>query len=104
MATTTFSWANYTRPTPSNIEYFAASLRRLVSVATGTTVIMGARWWIPVVILFVGALLDELKNFAAHVAEGEKEVFQVSIPSELADQIEVTKQTVPATEDPNKKA
>lgn len=103
MAKTTFSWANYAKATPRNLEYLAAALRRLVAVVAGTTIIMDASKWWPLAIVMTGAFLDELKNFFAHVAEGEQEVFQVSVPAEIADQVEVTQKTV-SLEDTNKKA
>lgn len=94
MSKTTFSWRNLTRPTPKNLEYFAAAVRRLVAVMAGTTIVMEASKWLTFWILMIGALLDELKNFFAYAAEGEQEVFQVSVPTEIADQVEITQKTV----------
>lgn len=84
-----FHWSNYTRPTPENLAMFVASIRRLVAVIAGFTVVMESNKWIPLGIIFVGALLDELKNFFAYAAAGEKEVVSVSFPSAVADQVEV---------------
>lgn len=102
MSKTTFSWRNLTRPTPKNLEYFAASLRRLVAVVAGTTIVMESSKWWPFGILMAGAFLDELKNFFAYAAEGEQEVFQVSVPSEIADKVEVTQKTVDPTKEEGK--
>lgn len=85
----TFSWKNYTKATPRNLEYIAASARRIVAVAAGLTIIMDANKWIPAAVVVVGALLDELKNFFAHVAEGDREVVSVSYPESVADQVNV---------------
>src|SRR5687767_7914150 len=84
-----FHWSNYTRPTPENLVMIVASMRRIIAVVAGVTVLMESNKWIPVVVIFLGALLDELKNFFAYVAAGEKEVVSVSFPSEVADQVEI---------------
>jgi len=86
---TTFSWSNYTRPTPRNLEYIATSLRRIIAVIAGTTLVVDANHWVTFSILLGGALLDELKNFFAHAAEGMQEEVVVSYPSELSDQVKV---------------
>lgn len=88
-----FHWSNYVRPTPKNLEFMAASARRMVAVIAGITVIMEANKWWPVAVIVLGALLDELKNFFAYVATGDKEVVSVSFPSEVADQIEIKQET-----------
>lgn len=92
---TTFSWSNYTRPTPKNLEYFATSARRLVAVVAGVTVIMEANKWWPVAVILVGALLDELKNFFAYAAEGEKEEVTITYPKDMADAVDVDIKTKP---------
>jgi hypothetical protein len=65
--TVTFSWKNYAKPTPANLEAIATSLRRIVAVIAGTTIVMEAKPWIPFSILLFGTCLDELKNFFAKV-------------------------------------
>jgi len=89
----TFSWSNYMRPTPKNLEYIAASARRIIAVIAGTTIIMDSNRWVPFGILLAGAVLDELKNFFAHVAEGDREVVSVSYPEEMADQVKTETKT-----------
>lgn len=88
-----FSWRNYTRPTPRNLEYIATSARRIIAVIAGTTIIMESSRWVPFCILLAGAILDEMKNFFAHVAEGDKEVVSISYPENIADQVTVKTET-----------
>lgn len=85
----TFSWSNYMRPTPKNLENFASSARRIVAVIAGTTIIMESSRWVPFGILLAGAVLDELKNFFAHAAEGDQEIVSISYPENVADKVTV---------------
>lgn len=86
---TTFSWSNYARPTPRNLEYVATSLRRIIAVIAGTTLVVDANHWVTFSIILGGAILDELKNFFAHAAEGMQEEVTVTYPKEIADQVDV---------------
>lgn len=86
---TTFSWKNYAKPTPRNLEYIATSLRRIVAVIAGTTIVVDASHWVTFSIILTGALLDELKNFFAHAAEGAQEEVTITYPKEISDQIDV---------------
>ena len=86
---TTFSWSNYTKPTPRNLEYIATSLRRIIAVIAGTTLVVDANHWVTFSILLGGAVLDELKNFFAHAAEGIQEEVVVSYPKNVADQVTI---------------
>ena len=86
---TTFSWRNYTRPTPKNLLGIAAGLRRLVAAATGATVLADANHWIPFSILMTGAALDELKNFFAVIVHDTEEAV-AEFPS--GDQVTVQKE------------
>lgn len=90
---TSFSWKNYTRPTPRNLEYIATSLRRIIAVIAGTTLVVDANHWVTFSILLGGAVLDELKNFFAHAAEGTQEEVTVTYPKEIADQVDVDVKT-----------
>lgn len=85
----TFSWKNYFRPTPKNLENFASSARRIVAVIAGTTIIMESSRWVPFGILLAGAVLDELKNFFAHAAEGDQEEVVITYPKKVSDEIDV---------------
>lgn len=90
---TSFSWKNYTRPTPRNLEYIATSLRRLIAVVAGTTLVVDSNHWITFGIILGGAILDELKNFFAHAAEGDQEEVTVTYPKEIADQVDIDVKT-----------
>ena len=89
----TFSWRNYTKATPRNLEYIAASARRIIAVIAGTTIIMESSRWVPFGILLAGAVMDELKNFFAHVAEGDQEVVSISYPENVADKVSIKQET-----------
>jgi hypothetical protein len=69
---TTFSWKNYTKPTPKNLLGVAAAFRRMVTLVTGASIIMEAEPWVPITVLITGGILDELKNFFATIVEDEK--------------------------------
>lgn len=86
---TTFSWSNYTKPTPRNLEYIATSLRRIIAVIAGTTLVVDANHWVTFSILLGGAILDELKNFFAHAAEGVQEEVTITYPKEMSDAVDV---------------
>lgn len=88
-----FSWRNYTKATPRNLEYVATSARRIIAVIAGTTIIMDSNHWVPFCVLLTGSVLDELKNFFAHVAEGDREVVSVSYPETVSDQVTVSTET-----------
>ena len=93
-----FKWGNVTRPTPANLSMWAASARRIVAVVAGFSIIMDANKWVPFIVLMIGAVLDELKNFFAYAAEHGQEAVVVTYPSELADKIEVKTEVVSAEE------
>lgn len=90
---TSFSWKNYTRPTPRNLEYIATSLRRIIAVIAGTTLVVDSNHWITFSIILGGAILDELKNFFAHAAEGDQETVSVTFPASMSDNVEVKQET-----------
>jgi len=69
----TFRWSNYTRPTPKNLLGLAAFLRRFVALVAGTTILMEMSSWVPLSVIGAGWLLDEAKNFFAHVVDDTKQ-------------------------------
>lgn len=87
----TFSWRNYTKPTPENLEGIATSLRRLVAIIAGTTVIMQAEWYIPFTVVVIGAILDELKNFFAKARADYEETVSINIPKSVEDKVVITR-------------
>jgi hypothetical protein len=91
---TTFSWKNYTRPTPKNLLGLAAAMRRLVAVLAGTSLVLEANMWVTLGIIMLGAFLDEVKNFFAMVEEEQKiEVAEAEFPS--GEQVTIIKSTPP---------
>ncbi len=89
MTKTTFSWKNYTRATPKNLLGLSAAMRRLVLLVTSSTIIMEANKWVPIAVLLLGGMLDELKNFFATVVEDTEEA-TAQFPS--GDEITITKE------------
>ena len=68
-----FSYKNYFKPTPRNIQYWSISLRTIVAGVAGSTILMEADKWIVLGILASGLILDELGKFAGHILEDMKE-------------------------------
>lgn len=91
MKNVNFSWQNYFRPTPENLQYISTSLRSIVGSIAGTTLIMEANKWITFGILLSGFILDELIKFFGHVKEDSKRVISVEVDSkadiEVKDEI-----------------
>lgn len=85
-----FSWRNYTKPTPRNLEALAASLRRLVAIVAGTSLILEANEWVTLSILLLGAALDELKNFFSTVNKDYQKVVSINIPPSAEQDVEIT--------------
>lgn len=86
-----FSYKNYFRPTPKNIQQLLLSLKAVVATAALTTYAMASEK-VGFFILLGGALLGELANFFGRVAE-ETEVVKVEYPAAVADQVIVTTET-----------
>ncbi len=91
----TFSWKNYAKPTPGNLEGLAGALRRLVAVLAGFSIFMEANKYIPLVIVLVGALLDELKNFFAKAKADYEEQIHINIPESVEDKVTITHDDTP---------
>jgi hypothetical protein len=91
----TFSWRNYTKPTPANLEAVATSLRRIVALIAGTTIVMEAVWWVPFTVLVIGGILDELKNFFAKASAEYNEIVSINIPPGAEDKVEITQEEKP---------
>lgn len=86
----TFSWQNYTKPTPKNLEAMAASIRRIIVVIAGTTLIVEANHWVTFGIIFIGAVLDELKSFFAMAGHDYDERVTINVPPAMTDKVEIT--------------
>lgn len=98
MEKVTFSWANYTKPTPQNLELLATSLRRIIAAVAGATLVMEANKWIPFTILLIGVMLDELKNFFARASQDYEEVVSINIPPGAEDKVNITNDPEPPKE------
>ncbi len=64
---TTWSYKNYLKPTPDNIQYLVTALKTILLAVSGTVLANGnpvMAFWIMV----GGAVLDELSKFFARVA------------------------------------
>lgn len=86
----TFSWSNYFRPTPSNMEAGAAAIRRVINIIAGTSLIVEANHWVTFGIILLGAILDEMKNFFARVSDDYDKKVSINIPPAVADKVEIT--------------
>jgi hypothetical protein len=85
-----FSWRNYAKPTPRNMEALAASARRILAIIAGTTIIVEANHWVTFWIIFFGAVLDEAKNFFAMVGHEYDEKVTINVPPAMTDKVEIT--------------
>lgn len=82
-----FSWRHYTKPTPRNLLGLSAAMRRLVAVVAGTSIVLEANMWVSLGVLFLGALLDEFKNFFAMV---DDDIKTESVTAEFPSGDEIT--------------
>ena len=84
----TFEWKNFVKPTPTNLLFLVEGLKGIIGTVAISTYVTGNEkiaFWI----LIAGAALDFVTKVLARAAEGEKQVTTVSVPSELADQVEI---------------
>lgn len=89
-----FSYRNYFKPTPENLQYISISIRSIIGSIAGTTLIMEANKWVTFGILLSGFILDELIKFFGHVSEESKRVISVEVDAksdvEVKDEIKTT--------------
>jgi len=94
MGNTKFSYQNYFKPTPENLQYISMSLRSIIGSIAGTTLIMEANKWITFGVLLSGFILDELIKFFGHVSEESKRVISVEVDAksnvQVTDEIKTT--------------
>lgn len=85
----TFSWSNYLKPTPSNVQYFALSIKGILAGVAGTAIWQEAskEWSLGMVIAIL--LVDEIAKFAGKVSAEIREEVVVSYPKEVADKVDV---------------
>lgn len=94
MSNVKFSYRNYFKPTPENLQYISMSLRSIIGAIAGTTLVMEASKWVTGGILVSGFILDELIKFFGHVSEESKRVISVEVDAksevEVKDEIKPT--------------
>lgn len=84
----TFKWSNYTKPTPTNLLFLVEGIKGILGTVAVVEFFRSdaqIAFWI----LFFGAVLDFVAKFLARAAKGEQQVTTFSIPSELAEQVEI---------------
>jgi hypothetical protein len=84
----TFEWSNFTRPTPTNLLFLVEGLKGILGTIAVAEYFVGntkIAFWI----MLLGALLDFAAKFLARAAKGEQQVTSVSVPAELAGQVEI---------------
>jgi len=87
---TSFSWSNYLKATPANIQYLAMSLKAILATITGTTIIEKADTWVSVTLLVATVVVDEIAKFAGKVSEQvEKESVVISYPKDVSNQVDI---------------
>lgn len=68
-----FSWRNYTRPTPANLERFASFIRDTLAATTAINVIAeAAPEWVNAVLAFGIILTGQLVKFFSSVVQEER--------------------------------
>lgn len=88
---TTFSWGNYFKPTPDNLQYFATVLKSLTLVGAGSAYVMGNEK-IGFFVLISGAVLDELSKFFAKVSHDSKESLKIETTTTITHEIKDNEQ------------
>lgn len=97
-----FSWGNYLKPTPLNLQRITTTIRRIIAGIAGTSVIVESDKWITFCILFIGVVLDELSNFFDVIVKDTNEQVVIKYPKEIADQISVSVEDVPKEQEDGK--
>lgn len=90
MKDVSFSWRNYAKPTPKNLEFVFELLEDTLKFVTAFSVWEKADPWIPISILTFAFICGKMKKFFASAAQGQQEVVTVKFPSQMADHVEVS--------------
>lgn len=91
MPTASFSWKNYTKPTPRNLLIFATYMRDFVTFAS-ITFALNHYPWVAVGIQIAGFVLDKLKHFFSMVEEDTKMESVTAVMPESGKEITVTQE------------
>jgi hypothetical protein len=89
-----FSWSNYLKPTPTNIQYFVEGIKGILGTVAVTTFVMEDQtlsFWL----LVSAGVLDYLSKFFARVANDYKEAITVEFPASMSDDVKVTSEIKP---------
>lgn len=94
-----FSWSNYLKPTPINLQYFAASIRGLFVLITGTSIVTEAGWKVSLACLVTGYLLDELTKFFARAADDYQHQVVVTETTEVKQTTTISTEAKPPADE-----
>lgn len=98
MVQTTFSYKNYFRPTPENLQYWTEGLHGIIVTIATTSYVQGASQQTLFIIFIVGYVLDKISKFFARVSHDSTKTVEVSFPADMADKVDVT-QKITGNED-----
>lgn len=101
MAEQSFHWNNYFKPTPVNLQRIAALIRKIIAGATVTSLFTNGGVILTSSIVILGATLEELSNFFGVIAEDAREHIVIDMPSEIANQVTVTRESIPENNNNN---
>lgn len=90
MEKTTFSYKNYFRFTPENLQYWTEGMHGLVVTVATTSYVQGASSQMLFIIFLAGYILDKLSRFFAKVSNDTTKTVEVSFPADMSDKVEVT--------------
>lgn len=93
MEKVTWSWSNYLKTSPDNIQYLALSIKAIIAGIGGTTLLMEADKWVTFWILLAGLILDEVAKFAGKAAHDQHQI-SVKFPAGVADQVTVSEESI----------
>lgn len=93
MEKVTWSWSNYLKTSPDNIQYLALSIKAIIAGIGGTTLLMEADKWVTFWILLAGLILDEVAKFAGKAANDQHQI-SVRFPAGVADKVTVSEESI----------
>lgn len=94
----TFSWKNYLKPTPENLQMVVEGIHGALIVVIGTSWSQGASPKVLLWLALAGYALDKLSKFFAKISHDAMQVVEISAPVDT--DMTITKKTVsPPVED-----
>lgn len=83
-----FTWKNYTRPTPTNLKRIMEFWKGLFVLLTSGSIFADADKWVSIGILVTGYILDRLVKFFAYVEEQEsKKEVKIEVKAESSESV-----------------